>query len=32
VGPAPDRAELIEPTIEDGYLLMVGRLPDEVAA
>jgi ABC-2 type transport system ATP-binding protein len=32
VGPAPDRAELIEPTIEDGYLLIVGRQPDQVAA
>jgi ABC-2 type transport system ATP-binding protein len=32
VGAAPDGAELIEPTIEDGYLLLVGRQPEEVAA
>jgi len=32
VGPAPDGAELIDPTIEDGYLLLVGRQPEEVAA
>jgi ABC-2 type transport system ATP-binding protein len=32
VGPAPDGADLIEPTIEDGYLLLVGRQPEEVAA
>ena len=32
VGLAPDGAELIDPTIEDGYLLLVGRQPEEVAA
>jgi len=32
VGQAPDGADLIEPTIEDGYLLLVGRQPEEVAA
>ena len=32
VGRAPDGAELIDPTIEDGYLLLVGRQPEEVAA
>ena len=32
VGLAPDGAQLIDPTIEDGYLLLVGRQPEEVAA
>jgi len=32
VGAAPDGAELIDPTIEDGYLLLVGRQPEDVAA
>jgi len=32
VGLAPDGAELIDPTIEDGYLLLVGRQPEEMAA
>jgi ABC-2 type transport system ATP-binding protein len=32
VGLAPDGAGLIDPTIEDGYLLLVGRQPEEVAA
>jgi ABC-2 type transport system ATP-binding protein len=32
VGPAPDGAELIDPTIEDGYLLLVGAQPEEAAA
>ena len=31
VGLAPDGAELIDPTIEDGYLLLVGRHPEEAA-
>jgi ABC-2 type transport system ATP-binding protein len=32
VGQAPDGAGLIDPTIEDGYLLLVGRQPEEVVA
>lgn len=34
IGDAPDGAELLEPTVEDGYLMLAGvdALPDETAA
>lgn len=32
LGTPPSGAELVEPTLEDGYLLLVGRFDEEVAA
>ncbi len=32
LGTPPNGAELVEPTLEDGYLLLVGRFDEEVAA
>ncbi|MCZ3386956.1 MAG: ATP-binding cassette domain-containing protein [Actinomycetia bacterium] len=32
LGAPPSGAELVEPTLEDGYLLLVGRFDEEVAA
>jgi ABC-2 type transport system ATP-binding protein len=32
LGTPPGGAELVEPTLEDGYLLLVGRFDEEVAA
>ena len=28
IGPAPELAELVEPTLEDGYLMLLGARPD----